>query len=209
MAEDSRPPAGRSKLRHIGELGPAWISAIGGLIVALTGAGFFVGHATATKAAALPQQTVTVVKTVITSPSPADSLQASATSSANTGVGAAGTQLGSYSLNIGFGHSIPLGATKPAQADFSTSGLGDLGTAAPADHLVFVPINGNKMVSLPGGTTPSFQACANDTVFTGQADSAPGTSFCLIETGKIAGVIIASAQPSYVVLNVTVWQNAS
>lgn len=208
MAQDSRPPASQSKLRHIAELGPAWISAIGGLIVALTGAGFFVGHATA-KPAVLPQQTVTVVKTVTISPSPADSLQASATSSTNTGVGAAGTQLGSYSVNLGFGHSIPLGAAKPVQADFSTSGLGDLGTAAPADHLVFVPINGNKMLSLPGGTTPTFQACANDTVFAGQADSAPGTSFCLIETGKIAGVIIASAQPSYVVLNVTVWQNAS
>jgi len=207
MTEDSRPPASQSKVRHIGELGPAWISAIGGLIVALTGAGFFVGHATAAKAEALPRQTVTVLRTVTISPSPADSLQASATSLTNTGV--AGTQLGSYSVNIGFGHSIPLGATKPVQADFSTSGLGDLGTAAPADHLVFVPINGNKMLSLPGGTTPSFQACANDTVFASQADSAPGTSFCLIETGKIAGVIIASAQPSYVVLNVTVWQNAS
>ena len=71
---------------------------------------------------------------------------------------------------MGFGHSIPLGAPQPTQADFSPSGLGDLGTAAPADHLVFVPINGDKKLSLDADTTPGYAA---DTVFAGQADSKP------------------------------------
>jgi len=74
---------------------------------------------------------------------------------------------------LGFGHSIPLGAPQPTQADFSPSGLGDLGTAAPADHLVFVPINGDKKLSLDADTTPGCAACAADTVFAGQADSKP------------------------------------
>lgn len=37
----------KSALARFGELGPAWITAIAALIVALTGAGFFVGHVTA------------------------------------------------------------------------------------------------------------------------------------------------------------------
>ena len=56
--------------------------------------------------------------------------------------------------DLGFGHSIPLGAPRPAQADFSTSGLGDPGAAAPADHMVFVPINGDK----PSGSTAADRA---------------------------------------------------
>jgi hypothetical protein len=40
------------KSSRIGELGPAWISAIAGLIVALTGAGFIAGHATASSSTA-------------------------------------------------------------------------------------------------------------------------------------------------------------
>jgi hypothetical protein len=128
--------------------------------------------------------------------------------SSTTAVPSSGAQLGAYTVDINFPYSIPLGPTKPTQSQFSKTGLGDLGTAAPADHLVFVPINGNKMLSLPGGSTPTYQACANGTVFANQADSAPGTSFCIIEkTGKIAGVTLTSAQSSYVVLTVTVWQN--
>jgi hypothetical protein len=133
-------------------------------------------------------------------------LSAAEQTSATTAPSAA-TLLGSYTVNINFPSSIPLAATKPTQSEFSTSGLGDLGTAAPADHLVFVPINGNKMVSLPGGGTPTYETCADSSVFVNQADSKPETSFCIVETGKIAGVTVTSLQPSYAVLNVTVWKN--
>jgi hypothetical protein len=44
--------AEEKKWGRIGELGPAWISAIAGLIVALTGAGFIVGHASASSGTA-------------------------------------------------------------------------------------------------------------------------------------------------------------
>jgi hypothetical protein len=178
-------------------------TAIGGLIVALTGAaGIFVGHATAPKVTAEPQPTVTV--TVL---GPSDLSSPSDPSGPPTSAAANGTQVGSYSININAGHSIPLGPVKPTQAQFSTAGIGDLGTAAPADHLMFVPINGNKMLALDGGSTPSYQACAATTVFSHQADSTAGTSFCLIENGRIAGVMVTSVQTYYVVLHVTVWQN--
>lgn len=45
------------------EFGPAWITAISALIVALTGAGFFAGRASAPQGTAPPAQTVT--KTVV------------------------------------------------------------------------------------------------------------------------------------------------
>jgi hypothetical protein len=44
------------------EIGPAWITAISGLIVALAAAGFFVGHVTASGGTAAPQPTATVTK---------------------------------------------------------------------------------------------------------------------------------------------------
>lgn len=65
------------------------------------------------------------------------------------------------------------------------------------------------MLSLPAGTTPSYQSCSTDTVFATQADSAVGTSFCLIEDGRLAGVTVSAAQSSYVVSKVTVWQYIS
>lgn len=117
-----------------------------------------------------------------------------------------GTVQGSYSVNINAGFSIPLRSAKPTQADFSTTGQGDLGTAAP-DHLEFLPINGNKLLTLPSGTAPTYESCAGDTVFVPWVDSAVGASFCVLEKGSIAGVRIASVNSTYVVLDVTVWQH--
>jgi hypothetical protein len=194
------------KRGRISELAPAWIGALAALIVALTGAGFFAGRASVPIAAQTPA-TIPFTATSFV-PTPAGNAGAS-DSPTSPPASANGTLLGSYSININAGHSVPLGPTKPTQADFTAGGAGDLGTATPADHLVFVPINGDKMLSLPGGTTPTYQACAQDTVFVGQADSVPGTSFCLIETGRMAGVIVTSGQPTYVVLQVTVWQHTA
>lgn len=182
--------------------------------LATFGVGAVVGHNVATPepgptiTVTAPPATVTTppaVTTTPTTPGPDPTTSSPESTPASTN----GTVLGSYSVNLGFGHSIPLGPTKPTQSQFSTTGLGDLGTAAPADHLVFVPINGDKMLSLPAGSTPNYAACASNTVFATQADSAPGTSFCLIENGRMAGVTITSAQPAYVVLNVTVWSNTA
>ncbi len=179
--------------------------------LATFGVGAVVGH-NADPQDPAPAHTIYVTVTPTATPTPSTDPTSPGTPSpslATTPPSANGTLLGSYSIDLGFGHSVPLGPTKPTQAEFSTSGLGDLGTASPADHLVFVPINGDKMVALTGGTTPTYDACSTDTVFAGQADSAPGTSFCLLETGRIAGVVVTSVQPSYAVLKVGVWQNIS
>ncbi|HEY1715268.1 MAG TPA: hypothetical protein VGG07_20360, partial [Solirubrobacteraceae bacterium] len=62
MAEGSSTKS-KGTLRAIGELGPAWITSLTSLVVALTAAGFFVGHATAGTSAS-PQPVVTVVKSI-------------------------------------------------------------------------------------------------------------------------------------------------
>ncbi|MCM2423661.1 hypothetical protein [Streptomyces sp. RKAG293] len=212
--------AGRSDLNttltNIREL----LTNIVGIVTVVTsalvtfGAGAVVGHQTASPepgpAPTVPAPPVVTTPPTTPGPTPTTPEPTPTTSSPpSTPAVPNGTVLGSYSVNLGFGHSIPLGPTKPTQSQFSTTGLGDLGTAAPADHLVFVPINGDKMLSLSAGSTPNYEACATNTVFATQADSAPGTSFCLIENGRMAGVTIASAQPAYVVLNVTVWANTN
>jgi NPCBM/NEW2 domain len=66
------------------EVGPAWITAITGIIVALTAAGFFVGHATAGSGAATPAVTVTVTKTLSPSGSASPSADAPTTATAET-----------------------------------------------------------------------------------------------------------------------------
>jgi hypothetical protein len=189
-------------LARILELGPAWITAIAGLIVALAAVGFFVGRSTTSGARQAPTVAVTTPAsghaTAASSPSP------SARSVPN------GTLLGSYSISItvGPGESVPLNATKPTQSQLDT-GAGDLGTGTPADVFVFLPINGDKMLSLPGGSTPSYQSCSADTVFEGEASSNPGTAFCLSATGRMIGVTVTSLQSAFAVLHITVWQNTS
>ena|ERR1022692_2690022 len=54
----------KSGWTRLWEIGPLWITAITGLIVALTGAGFLVGHVTGSTRSAAPQPTVTVTRTV-------------------------------------------------------------------------------------------------------------------------------------------------
>ncbi|NUR24404.1 MAG: hypothetical protein HOV83_00865 [Catenulispora sp.] len=122
-----------------------------------------------------------------------------------------GTEIGAYSINMGFPASVPLGADKPKQTDFDSRELtGDLATSYPADHLIFVPVqnNGDKMYSLPGGSILTYAACAGATVTSTQADSAAGTAFCVSAPGRMIGVKVTSVVPrQYAVLSVTVWQN--
>jgi hypothetical protein len=178
---------------------------------ALFGGGAAVGHSAATSDPA-PAKTVFVTVTPTATPTPAPTTEdpgQATTAPPTTAPVIGGTKLGSYTVNLNAGHSIPLGKDKPAQGDFSTNGLGDLGTGVPGGVLVFVPINGDKMVSLDSGATPSYDSCAADTIFATQADSKPGTAFCLIETGMLAGVKVVALHPAYVVLSVTVWSYSS
>lgn len=65
------------------------------------------------------------------------------------------------------------------------------------------------MLSLQVGDKPTYRSCAANTAFSRQANNIPGTVFCLTEAGKMVGVTVTSAQPSYAVLQITVWQNVS
>jgi hypothetical protein len=174
---------------------------------ALFGGGAAVGHSAASSD---PGPAKTVYRTPTATPTPTTVVDPITTTpdvptTPATPAVAAGTKLGSYTVLFSPGYTIPLAATKPAQADFSTSGLGDLATSGPGGHLIFLPINGDRMLGLDDGATPAYDACAADTVFTTQADSKPGTAFCLIETGMLAGVKVVSVHPAYVELSVTVW----
>lgn len=199
-------PSRKTRTQLIAELGPAWITAIAVLIGAMTAvAGFFLGHATVSNASPHPTVTVTVTR-----PASATSVSSNGPSSPTPSTESSnGVLLGSYSIDLNYPNSVPLGPSKPTQSQFNTGGAGDLGTGAPADTLVFVPLNGDKMVSLPNGATPTYQACATSSVFASQASSTAGTAFCLIESGRIAGLMVTSDNSSYAALQVSVWQNIS
>lgn len=216
MGDDKSGHSGNT-LRAIGELGPAWITAITGLVATLTTAGFIVGHATAGSSAA-PQPTVTITKTIqvgagaAVNPAPSATGKSSAaitnSTAGATGV-ANGTQLGSYSIDLSMSYSVPLGATKPTQAQFSNSSSGgDLYFNGGVEFLT--GLSSEELVSLPDGAAPTYQACSAATTFVDSVDDSTGTSFCVIETaGKLAGVYVSSEQSSYAVLQVTIWKYTS
>jgi hypothetical protein len=118
-----------------------------------------------------------------------------------------GVQLGSYGIDLTLGYAVPLAAAKPVQSQFNVNATGDI--EALPDGLAFGPIAPDKIVSLPGGTTPTYQACTSSTNFVNQAGGAPGTAFCVIETGKMAGVTVIANESSYGVLHVIVWQDTN
>jgi hypothetical protein len=212
VAERS-PSQSRGALRTIGELGPAWISSLTGLVVALTAAGFFVGHATANTGAS-PRPVVTVIKTVKVGESAGSAGSTSATDAgANTGPtsNAAsepnGTELGSYSIDLSAYYSVPLGATKPSQSQFAYEvRSGDLYYTGGD----YYPGPNEQSVGLPSGTLPSYEACSTGTTFNDQVEDVAGASFCVIEAeGKLAGVHVTSDESGYAVLQITVWQYVS
>lgn len=190
------------------EHGPNWIKAITAVFVALVaagGGGYVAGRTIQPDAPAAAAKTVTVTTTVTAPPS---STPTSPPSSSQPAV-ANGTELGSYPVSLPYYYSVPLGPVAPTQSQFVHGGAdgSDIFQAG-----VFSPNSGNKMLNLPGGSTPTYQSCAAQTVFETQANTTPGTAFCLVETGRMVGITVTSlstGQPSYVVMHVTVWQNQS
>jgi hypothetical protein len=182
-------------LARLGELGPAWISALAALIVALTGAGFFAGRVTGQPG---PRPTVTVT-------APAN---AAAGSASPPGLAVAGTQLGSYPIDLTGDYGVPLGPAQPAQSEYSADGIGDL----VKTNSRIGPGGDDQMALLPDGTTPTYQQCKSSTNFSGQIVPAAGSAFCLIETtGYIVGAEVTAVGPtvSNVNLTITVWKNAT
>jgi hypothetical protein len=200
---------------RVGELGPAWITAIAALCAVFVGGGYAVGHAQDSEAhASAPQPTVTVTVTApaavtaaaATSPvaSSPQSPHASQIATSN------GSMLGTYKVELPLGYSIPLGASKPTQSQFDSSELsGDLdATYFPT----YREMGSDEMVQLPDGTTPTYRGCINSTAFTNSITGGSlGVAFCIIENGKIAGVEVVSqsSTTSDYILQVTVWRDIS
>jgi hypothetical protein len=184
--------------------------------VVLLVAGFAAGRSTAPKAkqAAQPAPTVTVTvrPAVAPSPSPAASSPGAAptaspspgTAPSNGSTASNGTQVGSYSFKIPPNFTVPIGTKAPTQSQFSQGGVGDL-SYGPGIY----PVGSDKMLSLPAGEKPTYRACTADTVFAGSAASTAGTSFCLVETGRMVGVTVRSVSPTqaFIVLHAVLWTN--
>jgi hypothetical protein len=69
------------------------------------------------------------------------------------------------------------------------------------------------MLDLPGDPTPTYRSCVADTLVENGAEASAGTTFCLKENGKMAGVIVDSVGQTrpydyYLELTVTVWQDS-
>ena len=198
------PGRGRTttRLGRIGELGPAWLSALAAVVVALTSAGFFAGRVSATSSHATQPPKIT--KTAPTAPPVSPGGSASPAALSGAGTAGNGTQLGSYSFQLTETYSAPLGPTAPTQSQIAAGGAYDISYNGSVNSGT-----NEKMVSLPNGSTPTYSACTTGTLFEESAPTAPGTAFCIIETsGRMAGVTITSVGNSsaYIGLEVTVWK---
>jgi hypothetical protein len=199
----------KSWSERIGELGPAWITAIVGLIAVLGGGGYVAGHVSGTRDPT-PQPTVTVTATVTAAATvTAQAAQSQQSPHASQNGPSNGAVLGSYTVDLPAGYSIPLGASKPTQSQFDSSEQnGDLNDNGG----YYEPLGSDQMVQLPNGSTLTYRACTSSTAFTGGITvSTTGVAFCVLENGKIAGVEVVSESSltSDYILQVIVWRNIS
>jgi hypothetical protein len=206
--QDTLNSQGSPPKQGLANLGPVWITAIAALITALGTVGFFTGRATATP----PVRTVTV--TVTATPrasSPAANSQT--TPAASPGSPASnppsGQLLASYTFKLPAGYGVPLSTTAPTPSQFEEGGSGDVFE----NFGTLITRNGNdQMVSLPAGTTPTYQACAADTLFVQSVPATTASTFCIVETGRMIGgtvtAVSANTNPIYYTLHITVWQNS-
>lgn len=199
----------KSWLERIGELGPAWITAIAGLCAVFVGGGYVAGHASGAGAHdPAPQPTVTVTATAtatVISPVTPSPQTPHASQIAETN----GAVLGSYTVDLPSGYSIPLGASKPTQLQFDSSEKnGDLDDSGS----FYQELGSDQMVQLQNGATLTYQACTSSTAFTSDISTGTlGVAFCVLESGKITGikVVSQSSTTSDYILQVIVWRNTS
>ena len=138
------------------------------------------------------------------------SLPSTAPASTSGGTPPDGTKLAAFSFPMSPNYTVVLGPTRPTYSQFTPAGdecdSGDLCNLG-----VFTVNNGNTLLALPGGSTPSYTACENAQPVSSMPDTA-GTSFCVAETGLMVGVTVASLSstpPNSSELDVTVWRNLS
>jgi hypothetical protein len=120
-----------------------------------------------------------------------------------------GAELGSYTIELPSGYSIPLGASKPTQSQFDSNGQnGDLDDSGS----FYQELGSDRMVQLQNGSTLTYHACTSSTAFTDTIDAGTvGTAFCILESGKIAGVkVVSQSTTTYdYILQVIVWRDTS
>jgi hypothetical protein len=161
-SEDGKPS--KSSWARIGELGPAWITAIAGLVTALAGTGLFVFlHSTGANNPDSGPSTTTVTSPVPSSFAPSVSSASSFSASSD------GAQLGSYNVALPLNHSVFLDPTPPTQSQIAAgSGSGDI-----SESRRLIPAVGDKMFSLPLNTIPTYQGCAADNQDANEASTIP------------------------------------
>jgi hypothetical protein len=204
---------------RISEVGPAWITAFTGLLAVLAGGGYVIGHASASGAAPdpapQPTATVTVAPTATVTVTATATVASSATnytptSHASQTIASNGSELGTYTVDLPLGYSVPLGASQPTQSQFDISEQnGDLDYGLNGNYKA---LGNDRMVQLPNYAAPTNQACTSSTAFTSSISGGNlGTAFCILENGKIAGIEVVSQSitTSDYLLKVTVWRNTS
>jgi hypothetical protein len=198
--------AGKGAWGRLAELGPAWITALAALIVALTGAGFFAGRVSAPSSPAVKSTNATTPTSAAVSPI---SSVAPTTSGGSVDTG---EKLADYSFVLPNGYSAPLGTSTPTQSQIVQGSVGTFDVFENADMVSTESGGGEKLVTLPVNSTPTYSSCASNTDFVSSFNPIQGDAFCVIEpAGRIAGIAISSvtSSPFSMTLNVTIWRNAS
>ena len=204
MSEGPSQAAGKSakpSRPSIREIGPAWITAIATLIIALTGTGFFIGQKSAQTGSAPSGQNAAAA-------SGQRPKKASATPSSDTATSGVLLTRTSVTLSSNYGITFGSGPLSPQQAE------GDLGFSLTAlNELDF----SNGRFSVFEGSAPTYRACATDQLYIsgGETESySTGSVFCFVGHGVVAAATISdvntddSSPINYVKLDVIVWKGS-
>jgi hypothetical protein len=203
----SAPAAAHRRRASIGELAPSWILVLSGLLVGLTGVGFFAGRAS------VPEASANVAPTPSgTSPSDAASPSPSPSPSTVAATGPAdGRLLGSYTFTMPGGYAVPLTDSAPAPSEFVPNNTG--GDLVLLGQLYsFVPgSTANHLYGLDGNAEPTFQRCRTSALVLPEAHWAKGTTFCLSTPTRMFGITVTatSSSPYNATLSLVVWQDSS
>ncbi|MFJ9369357.1 hypothetical protein ACIRRA_33730 [Nocardia sp. NPDC101769] len=196
----------------IHEIGPAWITTILGLLVALTGMGVVVGRESASQVATPQTITVTAVGSAVTTiaaqPSgqtPMDGGAAtSAASGATTQQVAEGVELVRCSVDVADGYTVPIERTSTCPG--------------PSKYVSGFMFNGSNAYA-SGGTMavatddePTYDSCKKNTRYASPLNVATGTTLCFHGHSVIASIAIREIKRdsgTYAAIDLVIWRGAS
>ncbi|MFD6350439.1 hypothetical protein [Nocardia tengchongensis] len=207
--QQSSPRRRRAKLH---EIGPAWITAISGLLVALTGMGVVVGRESVSPVAAPQTITVTAggsaVTTIAAQPSGQTPNGGGATTSAvsagPTQQVAEGVELVRCSVDVAVGYTLPIERTNtcPEPSKYA-SGFDFNGSNAYT--------SGGKMAAA-ANDEPTYDSCKKNTRYASPLDVAAGTALCFHGQNVIASIVIREVKHdsgTYAAIDLVIWRGAS